>query len=204
MSKNIEIEIRGPLSKEKFGDLVNLFETKAKKITEKNRVLIDYSTFLEGGVKNRNKDIRLRVTNGIPEIIVKIGEWGEAEQRKELSVFTKEGEFDTLVEIFGALGFCKGMLCVRKSKVYEYRDIEFALVEVPGHSYYYEAEKMAHENEDADKIIKEITDVCKSLGLEVFNKQQFFEYIDTLNKESNEIFEYKNHTSNYFKNRFNL
>lgn len=204
MSKNIEIEIRGPLSKEKFGDLVNLFETKAKKITEKNRVLIDYSTFLEGGVKNRNKDIRLRVTNGIPEIVVKIGEWGEAEQRKELSAFTKEGEFDTLVEIFGALGFCKGMLCVRKSKVYEYKDIEFALVEVPGHSYYYEAENMAHENEDADKIIKEITDVCKSLGLEVFNKQQFFEYIDTLNKESNEIFEYKNYTLNYFKNRFNL
>jgi len=204
MSINIEIEIRGPLSKKKFGDLVNLFESKAKKVTEKNRVLIDYSTFLEGGVENRNKDIRLRVTNGIPEIIVKIGEWGEAEQRKELSAFTKEGEFDTLVEIFGALGFCKGMLCVRKSKVYEYKDIEFALVEVPGHSYYYEAEKMAHENEDADKIIKEITDVCKSLDLEVFNKQQFFKYINTLNKESNEIFEYKNYTSNYFKNRFNL
>ena len=46
------------------------------------------------------------------------------------------------------------MLCVRKSKVYEYEGIEFALVEVPGHSYYYEAEKMAHENEDAEKIIK--------------------------------------------------
>ncbi|KKU07052.1 MAG: Adenylate cyclase [Candidatus Magasanikbacteria bacterium GW2011_GWA2_45_39] len=204
MIKNIEIEIRGPLSKEKFGDLVKLFEARAKKIKEKNRVLIDYSTFLEGGVENRNKDIRLRVTNGIPEIIVKIGEWGGAEQRKELSAFTKEGEFDTLVEIFGTLGFCKGMLCVRKSKVYEYEGIEFALVEVPGHSYYYEAEKMAHENEDAEKIIKEMSDICKTLDLEVFDKKQFFEYIDTLNKESNEVFEYKNHTPNYFKNRFNL
>lgn len=204
MSKNIEIEIRGPLTKEKFDDLVRVFETRAKKTAEKDRVLIDYSTFLEGGVENRNKDIRLRATNGIPEIIVKIGEWGGTEQRKELSAFTKQGEFDTLVEIFGELGFCKGMLCVRKSKVYEYKDIEFALVEVPGHSYYYEAEKMAHEKEDAEKIIEEIKNVCKDLNLEVFDKKQFFEYIDKLNKESNEIFEYKNYTPNYFKNRFDL
>ena len=204
MSKNIEIEIRGPLTKEKFNDLVCLFEAKAKKTAEKDRVLIDYSTFLEGGVENRHKDIRLRVTNGIPEIIVKVGGWGGAEQRKELSVFTKQGEFDTLVDIFGVLGFHKGMLCVRKSKVYDYKDIEFALVEVPGHSYYYEAEKMAHEREDAEKMIKEIKNVCKDLNLEIFDKKQFFEYIDKLNKESNEVFDYKNHTPNYFKNRFNL
>lgn len=204
MSKNIEIEIRGPLMKEKFDDLVRMFEARAKKTAEKDRVLIDYSSFLEGGVKNRNKDIWLRATNGISEIIVKIGEWGGTEQRKELSAFTKQGEFDTLVEIFGELGFCKGMLCVRKSKIYEYKDIEFALVEVPGHSYYYEAEKMTHEEEDAEKIIEEIKNVCKDLNLEVFDKKQFFEYIDKLNKESNEIFEYKNHTPNYFKNRFDL
>ncbi len=204
MEKNIEIEIRGPLLKEEFDNLVKFFENEGKKTSEKNRVLIDYSTFLEGGVENRKKDIRLRVTNGIPEIIVKVGEWGGTEQRKELSAFTKSGEFDTLVEIFGELGFGKGMLCVRKSKVYEYKDIEFALVEVPGHSYYYEAEKMANKKEDSAELIKEIENVCKELGLNIFDKKQFFAYIDKLNKESNEIFDYKNYTSNYFKNRFGL
>lgn len=204
MDKNIEIEIRGPLSKKEFDSLVKFFEKKGKKKSEKDRVLIDYSTFLKGGVENRKKDIRLRVTNGIPEIIVKFGEWGGSEQRKELSAFTKPGEFDTLVEIFGELGFRKGMLCVRKSKVYDYKDIEFALVEVPGHSYYYEAEKMATDGENGDKMIRQIKNVCKDLKLKVFNKKQFFEYIAKLNKESNEIFDYKNHTPNYFKNRFNL
>ena len=156
MDKNIEIEIRGPLSKKEFDNLVKFFEKKGTKTSEKDRVLIDYSTFLEGGVEKRKKDIRLRVTNGIPEIIVKVGEWGGTEQRKELSAFTKPGEFDTLVEIFGELGFCKGMLCVRKSKVFEYKDIEFALVEVPGHSFYYEAEKMADRVAiiDHGKILK--------------------------------------------------
>jgi len=204
MDKNIEIEIRGPLSKKEFNNLIKLFEDKGKKTSEKDRVLIDYSTFLKGGVEERKKDIRLRVTNGIPEIIVKIGEWGGTEQRKELSVFTKPGEFDTLVEIFGELGFDKGMLCVRKSKVYEYKDIEFALVEVPGHSYYYEAEKMANNKENGDKLIKEIENVCRDLNLDIFDKKEFFEYINKLNKESNEIFDYKTYTPNYFKNRFDL
>jgi len=204
MDKNIEIEIRGPLSKEKFDNLVKLFEDKGKKAMEKERIMIDYSTFLKGGVRNRKKDIRLRVTNGIPEIIVKIGRWGGAEQRKELSVLAKQGEFDTLVEIFGEIGFIKGMLGVRKSKVYVYKEIEFALVEVPGHSYYYEAEKMAHSKEKADKILKEMTEICGDLGLDVFNKKQFFNYVEKLNKEANEIFDYKNFIPNYFKNRFKL
>ena len=204
MDKNIEIEIRGPLSKEEFDNLVKLFEDKGKKVMEKERIMIDYSTFLKGGVRNRKKDIRLRVTNGIPEIIVKIGRWGGAEQRKELSVLAKQGEFDTLVEIFGEIGFIKGILGVRKSKVYLYKEIEFALVEVPGHSYYYEAEKMAHNKEKADKILAEMTEICGDLGLNVFNKKQFFNYVEKLNEEANEIFDYKNFIPNYFKNRFKL
>ena len=204
MNKNIEVEVRGPLTKEKFDDLVKLFATQNIKAGEKDRILIDYSTFLEGGVENRKKDIRLRVTNGVPEIIVKIGAWGGTEHRKELSAFTKPGEFDNLVQIFDALGFHKGVLCVRKSKIYEYKDIEFALVEVPGHSYYYEAEKMADEKTDAEAVIEEIETVCQELKLEVFDKKQFFEYIDKLNKEANEIFDYQDYTPEYFKNRFSL
>lgn len=205
MNKNIEIEARGPLSKEKFNELVDLFEKKGKKITEKDRILIDYSVFLEGGIEDRKKDIRLRVTNGIPEIIVKVGEWGSGvDQRKELSILAKKGEFDTLVEIFGELGFCKGIVCQRKSKVYEYKGIEFALVEVPNHSYYYEAEKMAHKDEDHEKIAEELKEVCGDLGLDIFDKKQFFDYLKVLNKEVNEIFDYSEYVENYFKDRFKL
>jgi len=204
MNKDIEVEIRGPLSKEKYKELVKLFEIKGRKTAEKKRILIDYSTFLKGGVRNRQKDIRLRVTNGIPEIIVKIGKWGGVDQRKELSVFTEQGDFDTLVQIFAALGFRKGILCVRNSKVYEYKGIEFSLVEVPGHSYYYEAEKLAHKKERLENITRKIKNICMDLRLEIFNKKHFFEYIERLNKEANEIFNYATYTPNYFKKRFNL
>lgn len=204
MEKNIEIEIRGPLSAEKYAELKSFFDLNAKKTGEKDRVLIDYSTFLPGGVADRKKDIRLRVTNGIPEIIVKLGTWGENEQRKELSVTTSTGTFDTLTEIFAALGYEKGMLCVRKSKVYDYKNIEFALVEVPGHSYYFEAEKMAHSGEDGDTLTKEIIAVCGELRLSTFSKDEFFAYIEKLNTEANEVFDATTAKPNYFREHFGV
>ena len=204
MVRDIEIEVRGPLTPEKYAELKTFFDASAKKITEKDRVLIDYSTFLPGGIREREKDIRLRVTNGVPEIIVKIGSWGGTEKRKELSVTTQPSAFDTLTEIFAALGYEKWVLCVRKSHVYEYKGIEFALVEVPGHSYYYEAEKMAHSDEDADLLTKEITDVCVELDLPVFEKEAFYAYIETLNKEANELFDARAAPQGYFKDRFGV
>lgn len=204
MQKDIEIEIRGPLSTEKYAELKSFLDAHGEKKSVKDRVLIDYSTFLPGDMADRKKDIRLRVTNGIPEIIVKLGSWGENEQRRELSIITQTGTFDTLTEIFAALGYEKGMLCVRKTDVYDYKGIEFALVEVPDHSYYYEAEKMAHSGEDADVLAKEITGVCNELGLQVFNKDEFFAYIETLNKEANEIFDAATAPLNYFKNKFGV
>ncbi|HLC63487.1 MAG TPA: CYTH domain-containing protein [Candidatus Nanoarchaeia archaeon] len=205
MVKTIEVEFRGQLSKKKYAELDIFFNKYGKFKTFKERVLIDYSCFIPGEeLTSRTKDIRLRVTNKVPEIIVKVGKFGGSEMRKELSVLTNIGEFDKLVEIFGLLGLKKGVLCFRKSKVYDYKGIEFALVEVPGHSYYFEAEMMVHTRSDKSKAQKHILDVCKDLGLKTFDDDGFYAYIERLNKESNEVFEFKNHKKDYFKKRFKL
>ena len=75
MTKDIEVEVSGALSAEKNAELIDFFEKNGKKVATKHRVLIDYSTFLGDGLRNRKKDIRLRITNGNPEIIVKLGDW---------------------------------------------------------------------------------------------------------------------------------
>lgn len=204
MEKNVEVEIRGLLSSEEYAKLKSFFDEHAEKKEEKDRILIDYSTFLPGGVEERQKDIRLRVTNGVPEIVVKIGAWGGSESRKELSVKTAPGSFDLLTEIFAALGYEKGILAVRKSHVYDYKDTEFALVEVPGHSYYFEAEKMAHGEENADDLIAEMNSICKELGITVFSKEEFFAYIQKLNLEANGVFNAPEAAPNFFKENYGL
>jgi len=203
MAKDIEVEIRGILNKDQYIQAKTLFEQLASLKENKSRILIDYSTFLPGeGIRDRQKDIRVRVTNGIPEIVVKLGSWGGSESRRELSFKGKEGEFETLVEIFGQLGFTKGTLAKRDALVYDYKDIEFALVKTPGQHYYFEAEKMAHNEEDFAKVENEIREVCGELKLEVVSKDGFFEFIDELNKTDNSVFEFKGFKENYFKDKF--
>ncbi|MFA6519991.1 MAG: hypothetical protein WCT44_00080 [Candidatus Paceibacterota bacterium] len=205
MNKDIEVEVRGVLNEDKYNNAKNLFKEKAVFKENKDRILIDYSTFLEGqGIRDRQKDIRVRVTNGIPEVVVKLGSWGGSESRRELSFKGKEGEFETLVEIFGQLGFTKGTLAKRDAIVYDYKNVEFALVKTPGGHYYFEAEKMAHGQEDFAKVENEIREVCQELGLNVIDKEGFFKFIDELNKTDNQIFDFGDFKVNYFKDKFGV
>jgi len=205
MEKNIEVEIRGKIAEEKVKEVLDFLGRNGEKKPEKNRVFLDYSTFLpEQGIEKRTKDIRLRATNGVPEIIVKLGNWGGSENRKEISVPTSQGSFDKLVQVFGAIGLEKAILCIRKSYVFQYENVELAIVEVPNHSFYFEAEKMLSPNEDKTKAEKAIRDICKKLRLEPFSDQEFFAYVEKLNQEANEVFDFKNYQEGYFKKRFGL
>ncbi len=203
MTKNIEVEYSGPLTNEQAKQIMTFFDKHGEKVATKHRVLIDYSTFLGNGLENREKDIRLRITNGNPEIIVKLGDWTSSNYRKEFSVFTENGSFDTLVQIYAALGYEKGMLCERTTEAYNYDGIEFAIVKVPNNSFHFEAEIMAHEN-SVENAKNHIMEVCKKLGLEIFTNEDYIAYIEKLNKEANEIFDFKNYTENYFENRYHF
>lgn len=195
-NKNIEVEVRGPLSEDEFKKLNAFFSANAVFKEKKERVLIDYST----GMEARTKDIRIRETNGIPEIVLKLGNWGGSENREEISIKTEPGKFEALVRTFGELGFLKGVLCIRNSMVYDFQEIEFALVEVPGHSYFFEAEILS----DAQSVIEaesKIKKTCSELNLRTFSKDDFFKYVATLNNEANIAFDYNSFVPGYFKSK---
>lgn len=205
MPKNIEVEIRGLVGKAEHSKVIALLREKAKFIEKKDRVFIDYSTFLDGeGIKERNRDIRVRCTNGIPEIMIKVGSWGDGENREEYSFKGTAGNFDELVQIFGILGYEKGVLCVRRAEVFEYKGVEISIIEVPNHSYYFEVEVMISSKKEKDEAITLLNSVVIELGLNKFSDNEFFAYIDKLNSEANEVFEYKNYEKGYFKKRFGI
>lgn len=194
--QNIEVEIRGPLTKDEMDRLNSFLSNNGTFKEKKERVLIDYSS----GMENRTKDIRIRETNGVPEIILKLGSWGGTESREEISIKTESGKFESLVKVFGELGYEKGVLCVRNSMVYDHKGIEFALVEVPNHSFFFEAE-IVSTPEGAEEAEKSIKQVCDELNLKVFSKDDFFEYVNTLNREANINFDYKSFEKGYFEEK---
>ena len=204
MSKTIEVEMRGSLDSSTIPGLVEKILSDGAFIQRKGRVLIDYSTCLpEQGIEGRKLDIRLRNTNKLSEIILKTGAWGGSDARREYSVKTNDS-FDTLVQIYKLLGLGKGVLCVRNIDVYTYHGVEIALVEVPGHSYFFEAEIELGETEGTEKAQSALREVLNKLGLTAYSDTEYFAYIELLNKEANTIFDANQESETYFKDTFSI
>ena len=123
---------------------------------------------------------------------------------KEIAFFGDKGSFDNMVKVFGELGCNKGVLCMRNSVVCDYKNIEFALVEVPGHSYFYEAETMVGESDNIGIIHNDMAKVINDLRLSIFGDEEYFSYVKTLNLEANEVFDYSAYRDNYFKKWFGI
>ena len=71
---SIEVEMRGPLSEDDHKRLGQFLKEKATLKKEFKRLLIDYSDFLpDSNIRNRHLDVRARVTDGEPEMIIKLG-----------------------------------------------------------------------------------------------------------------------------------
>jgi len=204
MSKTIEVEMRGLLEPARIPSLVEKILTEGEFIQRKERVLIDYSTCLpEQGIEGRELDIRLRNTNKVSEIILKTGAWGGSDARREYSVKTNDS-FDTLVQVYKLLGLSKGVLCLRNIDVYTYRGVEIALVEVPNHSYFFEAEIELNETEGTDNAQSTLKEVLVSLELTTYSDKEYFDYIELLNKEANTFFDANLESETYFKDTFDI
>lgn len=205
MIAEIEIELRGLLTKRQYDGLSSILKDKGTYVEHKHRLLLDYSTFLDReGIKDRKTDIRLRTTNGQPEIITKLGGWGGDEHRREISIKTEVGSFDKLVETYGILGYIKAIVAERFTEVYTYSGFEFALVTVPNHSYYFEIEKMAGDASEVELVKDSMRKLCREFELELFTDESFYQYIETLNRESNGVFDFSNFEPDYFATRFKI
>jgi len=203
--KNTEVEIRGPLTEKQFLELQKKLSEEGKFVADKNRFAICYPDPDTGSlVENCNTDIRVRNTNGIPEIIIKKGKWGAVdENRREFCLTGKPGEFHKMIMMMGAMGFTKGVSVIRRGKIYKYKGIEFSLVEVPNHSYFFEAEIMTSQ-ENKEKALERIGKVCKDLGLNLFSEKDFYDYIHILNKEANKQFNFEKYSEGYFLENFGI
>ncbi|HLC84763.1 MAG TPA: hypothetical protein VJH22_03145 [Candidatus Nanoarchaeia archaeon] len=202
----IEVESRGPLSSEDLPRLKAILDKDGTFITIKNRIHLCYGGLdnLDNPQTNSELDIRAKITNGVPEMSIKIGKWGASEGREEISVVLQKGQFANLIRAYAALGFRKGLIALRNTLVYRYQDVEFALVEVPGHSWFFEAEIIASSEEGVDAAKKRIKEVCVSLDLKIFTDQEFWSYVDILNKSANKNWDFDKEGVDTFEEEFGI
>lgn len=150
-NRNIEVELRGPLDESSYKNLLKYLETNGKLVAKQSRFIVDYSTFLEG-VGERKSDIRVRITNGRIELIVKKDKFG-GHLREEASVFVEGNDTRKALSFMALLGYKKGVAADRGIVRHLIDGIEIAIQDVriygkPSkvHSRFFEAEIMADKN----------------------------------------------------------
>lgn len=180
-----EIELRGlltPSNKEKL----EKFLVKCGKLIKQ----YERTQWIFGLSHDKKIDLRIKETNGKREFSLKVGNVGNI-NRKEISIAIAEEDFEQAFEFLKYLGHEEGLKAVRNANIYKYEGIEWAIVEVPGHSSYFEAEKLVESEEDGKIAEEEIREIAGKLGLVLFTPDETIEYIRILDKEANKVFKTK-------------
>lgn len=199
----LEVEHRGYLTQKKFNKLNRFFKKNGKFLGNKKRFSIIYSPRGKEslGLHKNPVDLKIRITNKKSELVLKYGKWGGKDARREFLFPINSRKFEEMIDFLFILGFYYGVFNATKTYFYKYKNIEFALVEVPNFCYYFEAEMMANKN-DTEKINEKIFNECKKLNLKIFSNIALYKLLDKLNNRPGYRFNFKKQKFSEIKKRF--
>ncbi len=197
----IEVEVRGPITNADHARIAAFLDEKGASKKVQDRIFIDYSEPME----TRTKDVRIRCTNGVSEIMIKLGKTGGTDSRREFGSKVGENKFDELVGVMHALGYDKGPLCHFKSDIYKYGEFEIVLKAVPGHDNrgMFEAEIEVASESEVPQAQEKIEALLAELGVRKFDDAEFHKHVDGLNTIF-PLFDYASYEQGYFAKTYGI
>lgn len=179
----MEIELIGPLDKEKFNTILE--SLAGHKVKKKERFSIMYfrdEIPPDVFAINDPVDLRIRLTNGDGEIVLKYGEFGSDATRDELSLpFTPE-KLGEMIRFLKYLGWTKTVCYLTVKHVVVIDDYELCLVEIPGFGYNFEIEMIKYDSIESAK--KRLTQIMDSYGFTKFTDGEFEKQCNDINSVS--------------------
>ena len=158
------------------------------------RCFIDYSTFLEG-VGTRKLDVRLRITNSVPEVIVKRGLFGAA-VREEASIKFAIDQLSDGLNMMNLLGYSKGVAGGRRIHRAKDGAIEIALQEVLDYkdpqkvgAYFIEVEDLSGRT-DENSSVAGLRSYLTRFGFTAFTLGKWNRFVEELNRRYNGVYEH--------------
>lgn len=130
-------------------------------------------------ISDEDVDLRVRITNGDPELIVKEGSFTGSHSRKEVSINFSKEEIQDYIDFLSILGWNIGVMYATEKWDYEYKGTKFSLVKIHDYGYNFEIE-MTSESQETEEIKEKLSTLIKELGLDYFSEEE-------LNKQCNEI-----------------
>ncbi len=168
--KNIELELRAEVPKGQYSKLLSKLKKGFKMESHTERL----SVMCFGSVGKNTFDVRIRITNGKAEVVIKKGKL-HAHDRIEISSPINKSQFIRMVELFSLFDF---KMEVAERETYNFNmgdDIIFSLVNA-GKIAYIEIEKMSSKR-DVEKNKKKLMSILTELNLRSITKQAEFDKI---------------------------
>ncbi len=167
MDRKIELELRAEILPQNQ----ELFKKHLGEIGALHSHTKRLSVMFFGNIGTKKLDIRVRITNGECEVVVKSGSFG-AHDRTEMAQKINPEEFLGMVKIFTQFGFT---MEIGERETFNYTlpdDITISLVSA-GPISYIELEKMSSEI-DVEKNNKQLKKYANQLGLQLLNSEEEF------------------------------
>ena len=203
--KQIEVEFIGAINKGKFLELRNLFEKSGK--FKKNKERLSFMYFRDKipkdlvEIKDEPVDLRFRVTNKKPEIVLKYGTFSGSHARKEISIDIKNEDIEKYIEFLSLLGWNIGVIYATRTFVCEYKEIEFSLIEIKDYGYNLEAEILTNKDK-VEEAKKNIMAELNALTIKPFDERGLNKQCNTINNKKELQFDLSKQPFNELKNRF--
>ena len=200
-----EVEFMGSLNQKKFEELKKLFEKEGS--FKKNKERLTFMYFRDripkdlSEIKDEFVDLRFRVTNKEPEIVLKYGLFSGSHARREISIYPKDEEVEKYLEMLALLGWNIGVINATKTHVYDYHGIEFALVEIKDFGYNFEAEILTNEKW-VEEAKKKITFEIDRLGIRPFDEAGLNEQCNAINNKKDLQFDLLGQPFSEIRERF--
>ena len=165
--KNIEVEIRSFITKEKYEELLEFFKQNAEFVKE---------DFQETHYFDCEQDLRIQKNNNGSKIWLKKGNLHD-DAREEIEIFTsKENEhnFENLGKLFNALNYNVEIKWLRLRNQFNWSNIKICLDYTKGYGYIIELEEISDE-ENKENILQELKQKLRELNIEETPKEIFNE-----------------------------
>ena len=202
MTNNQEVEYIGELSEKQH----NMLKSElGKPIKTKRRISFMYfkngipSEFSQA--EDDRVDLRLRITNGEPELILKQGSFTASHSRKETSIHFKLSEIQTYIDLLAGLGWKIVVAYGAETSVYTYNGMEFSLIKIKDYGYNFEAEILTSEDKVAEAKQKIETELSK-LELKPFHEQELNKQCNAINNKKELQFDFSKQSFKDIKGGF--
>lgn len=192
MAKNIELEIRAEIKKDHIRDILKYLRSNGRLVSETKRLSVMYFGRLDGA----EFDIRVRITNGEAEVVIKRGEV-HSHNRTEVSQSITKDQFMGMVKVFLQLGIPIVKAGERDTKNFKLKNGIIASLVQAGDIYYIEIEKISSKKDE--KANKELLEnIAGEMNLKIIRTRKvFIELCDRLNETVD--WQFKGTTKDYLK-----